>query len=199
MKTLILFAHPALHKSRVNKHIIEGLPALECVTFRDLYEEYPEFDIDVKCEQEMVEQHDIIIFQFPLFWYSTPALLKEWQDLVLEHGWAFGSSGNALKDKLFMCSITAGGPRKAYTEKDFHQHTLNQLLSPLRQTATLCKMIPLPPFVVFGAHGIQLPDITEHKSELLRLLESFRTGSFDPDRALEHEYMNDYVAQLKKS
>ena len=187
MKILFLLAHPALHKSKVNRRIVEGFDKIQDVTFRDLYEEYPEFDIDVKQEQELLEKHDVVIFQFPLFWYSTPALLKEWQDLVLEHGWAFGSTGNALKDKLFFCSTTVGGPRSAYQEDNFHEHTLNQLLSPLRQTATLCKMIPLPPFVVHGSHGIQDLEILRYKNELLALIELFRSDKVDPELARKYE------------
>ena len=96
MKILVLFAHPAFHKSKVNKMLVEGLADMEGVTFHDLYQEYPELEIDVKREQELLLDHDVIMLQFPLFWYSTPAILKEWQDLVLEHGWAFGSKGNKL-------------------------------------------------------------------------------------------------------
>ena len=87
---LILFAHPALQKSRVNRVLISTVRDLPGVTFNDLYEAYPEFDIDVKREQELLVRHDIIVFQHPLLWYSTPAMMKEWQDLVLEHGWPTG-------------------------------------------------------------------------------------------------------------
>jgi glutathione-regulated potassium-efflux system ancillary protein KefG len=89
MKILVLFAHPAFHKSKANKFFVDELSEVEGVTLHDLYQEYPEFDIDVKREQALLKEHDIIVFQFPLFWYSTPAILKEWQDLVLEHDWAF--------------------------------------------------------------------------------------------------------------
>jgi glutathione-regulated potassium-efflux system ancillary protein KefG len=78
MKILVLFAHPAFHKSKVNRILVDGLSEMKGVTFHDLYQEYPEMDIDVKREQELVSQHDVILFQFPLFWYSTPAILKEW-------------------------------------------------------------------------------------------------------------------------
>ncbi|MEM9051412.1 MAG: NAD(P)H-dependent oxidoreductase [Bacteroidota bacterium] len=195
MKVLILFAHPAFDKSRVNRLIVEGLSDIEGVTFHDLYQEYPEFYIDVEREQQLMEEHDVIIFQFPLFWYSTPALLKEWQDLVLQHGWAFGSQGNALKDKLFMCSMTVGGPRKSYQIDDFHDHTLNELLAPLRQTAKLCKMKFLPPFAVHGSHGVQEDEVLEHKEKFLRLLDFMINDNLNPTDLKDHEYMNDFLAQ----
>ena len=95
-KTLILFANPALEKSRVNKVLIEGVRKLKNVTFNDLYEEYPDFQIDLKREQQLLLEHDRIIWHHPLYWYSVPALMKEWFDIVLEYGWAYGAGGNAL-------------------------------------------------------------------------------------------------------
>ena len=193
MRILVLFAHPAFQKSKVNKVLVDGLSEMEGITFHDLYQEYPELDINVKREQELLEEHDVVVFQFPLFWYSTPAILKEWQDLVLEHGWAFGSKGNSLKDKLFLCSVTAGGPMSAYQEGGFHDHTINQLLSPLRQTSVLCKMKPLPPFVVFGTHAIKMDEILDYKNDLLALLNLLINKDFDVDEAVKCEYMNDYL------
>jgi glutathione-regulated potassium-efflux system ancillary protein KefG len=193
MNILILFAHPAFQKSRVNKVMVDGITHIEGVTFHDLYEEYPELDIDIKREQQLLADHDAIVFQFPLFWYSTPAILKEWQDLVLEHGWAFGSKGNALKGKLFFCSVTTGGPGTAYQEGSFHNHTINQLLAPLKQTAILCKMIPLPPFVVHGTHAIELDEILDHKNQYFKLLQHISKGGTKVDRASKFDYLNDYL------
>ena len=196
MRVLVLFAHPAFHKSKVNKMLVDGLADMEGVTFHDLYQEYPELEINVKREQELLLDHDVIMLQFPLFWYSTPAILKEWQDLVLEHGWAFGSKGNKLKDKLFICSITAGGPRKAYQVGDFHNHTVNQLLSPLRQTSVLCKMKPLPPFVVYGSHALETEEILDSKNDLLKLFNLLIKNEFSVEEAGKEEYMNDYLSKL---
>jgi glutathione-regulated potassium-efflux system ancillary protein KefG len=195
MKILILFAHPAFHKSKVNSILVDGLLKVEGITFNDLYQEYPELDINVEREQELLNNHDVVMLQFPLFWYSTPAILKEWQDLVLEHGWAYGSAGNALKDKLFFCSLTAGGPRRAYQAGNFHNHTINQLLSPLRQTAVLCKMRPLPPFVVHGTHAIETDGILDHKNQLKRLLKQLNNNEFNIEKALSFEYLNDYITK----
>ena len=88
-RILILFAHPALEKSRVNKLLIEGMDTMEGITFHDLYQAYPEFDIDVQREQALMEEHDIIVFHHPFYWYSTPAIIKEYLDLVFEHGYSF--------------------------------------------------------------------------------------------------------------
>jgi Flavodoxin-like fold len=66
---------------------------------------YPDFHINVAREQELLTLHDVIVFQHPLYWYSYPAILKEWQDLVLESGFAFGHMGTRLAGKLLLHAI----------------------------------------------------------------------------------------------
>lgn len=191
-KILILFAHPALQKSRVNRVLIEGLDKLEGITFHDLYQVYPEIDIDVRFEQELLEQHDIIIFHHPFFWYSTPPILKEWQDLVLEHGWAYGSKGNALKGKLFFNVMTTGGRGEAYTEQGYNNFTIRQLLAPIEQTFNLCKMIFLPPFVIHGTHSITTERTSHYKEKYLKLLALLRDEQLDIGKLRTLDYLNDF-------
>jgi len=76
-RILILFAHPALHKSLVNRHLIAAVEKVAGVTIRHLYELYPDYLIDMKVEQELLDAHDIIILQHPFYWYSAPSLVKE--------------------------------------------------------------------------------------------------------------------------
>ena len=191
-RILVLFAHPALQKSRINSRLQSGTTGIEGVTFHDLYEAYPEFDIDIPREQKLLEEHDIIIFHHPLYWYSTPAILKEWQDLVLEHGWAYGSEGNALKDKLFFNVISAGGREEAYQPEGYNGRTLRQLLAPIEQTARLCKMVFLPPFVVHGTHSIQLDSVQNYSNSLHQLLVDLREGKVDTESIQEALYLNNY-------
>jgi glutathione-regulated potassium-efflux system ancillary protein KefG len=113
-KILILFAHPAFKRSKINAALREAVENLEGITFHDLYASYPDFFIDVGLEQDLCEAHDTIVFQHPLYWYSTPAIIKEWMDLVVEHGWACGSTGNALSGKIFFQALTAGGDVSTY-------------------------------------------------------------------------------------
>jgi len=178
-RILILFAHPALEKSRVNRILMEGMDNMEGITFHDLYEAYPEFDIDVSEEQKLLEDHDIIVFHHPFYWYSTPAIIKEYLDLVLEHGWAYGSDGNALKGKCLMNITTTGGQEKAYCEIGSNRFTVRQLLAPMEQTACLCKMTFLPPFVIHGAFGISRKDIIEEKEKLFSLFDKMMNDELD--------------------
>jgi putative NADPH-quinone reductase len=111
---------------------------VEGVTLVDLYAEYPDFQIDIDREQGRLVGHDVLVFMHPLYWYSTPAILKEWQDLVLEHGFAYGSQGTALHGKIFFSALTAGGAEAAYQAEGYNHFTIRELLHPLEQTAALC-------------------------------------------------------------
>lgn len=156
---LVLFAHPALDKSRVHQRLVKRIRTLEGVTFHDLYEAYPDLDIDVPLEQQLLLQHDIIVWQHPFYWYSAPAITKQWIDLVLEHGWAYGSKGKALTGKSIFNAISAGGPKETYAPGGRNRFTVHQLLAPFEQTARLCNMNYLPPFAILGTHKLEPPDI----------------------------------------
>lgn len=189
-RILILFAHPAIHKSRVNRVLVEAVRDLPGVTFHDLYEAYPEFDIDVRREQELLTSHDVLVIQHPLFWYSTPAILKEWQDLVLEHGWAYGSRGNALRGKDWLSVISTGGGETAYGRAGHNRFTIRELLAPMEQTARLCGMRFLPPFVAHGTHGMTRPEMQRHAQDYHRLLEAIRDHKVDLEGAASIHRIN---------
>lgn len=178
-RVLILFAHPALEKSRVNCHLIEVVADLPGVTFHDLYEHYPNFDIDIAQEQALLVAHEIIVLQHPFYWYSTPALVKQWEDLVLQHDWAYGSKGTALKGKYLLSVITAGGSESTYQKKGIYQASIRDFLLPLERTAMLCCMTYLPPFIVFGTHQMEQDDIEQAAQDYARLIEGLRDDRLD--------------------
>ena len=79
---LILFAHPVQRKSRINQRLLAAAQRVAGVTVRDPYEEYLDFMITAKRGQELLEAHDVILYQHPFYWYSCPAILKGWLDPV---------------------------------------------------------------------------------------------------------------------
>ena len=196
---LIIFAHPALEKSRVNRRLADSVRDLAGVTFHDLYEEYPDFFIDVAREQQLLVQHDVIVFQHPFYWYSTPALVKQWEDLVLEHGWAYGSGGTALHGKLLLNAITAGGGEAAYCRDGDNRFSVRELLAPLEQTARLCGMEYLPPYVVFGTLRLGEAEIGAAAAEYRRLIEALRDDRVDLDRARETDCLPADVSGVVRS
>ncbi|EGQ9974231.1 flavodoxin family protein [Vibrio vulnificus] len=172
-KVLVIYAHPSQHRSEVNAPLFAAAQAVDGVTCVDLYAEYPQFDINIDKEQARLLEHDVIVFQFPLYWYSTPALLKEWQDLVLEYGFAYGTDGTALKDKLMLCVVSAGGKEEAYKAEGYNHFTIRQLLAPIEQMAALTSMHYLPPFAIFGARtALEENRIDQHVERYMTLLQA---------------------------
>ncbi|RJX69674.1 flavodoxin family protein [Vibrio sinensis] len=150
-KILVLYAHPSQHRSEINQPLFHAAQSMEHVTAVDLYGEYPTYQINIDKEQQRLLDHDVIIFLFPLYWYSTPSILKEWQDLVLEYGFAYGTEGTALKGKIFLCALSAGGKADAYRSQGYNHFTIRELLYPMEQMASLTGMQYLAPFTIFGS------------------------------------------------
>lgn len=196
MRQIIVYhAHPAAHVSEVNRPLAAAAAGVDGVTLVDLYAEYPSFEIDIDREQRRLRAHDVIVFQHPLYWYSTPSLLKEWQDLVLEYGFAYGAGGDALSGKVFFCALSAGGPRTAYQDGGYNQFTLRQLLQPLEQTAALCGMIYLPPFTLFSARtAADDGRLQSHLARWRALLETLRDDRLDLISAQHAESLNAMLA-----
>ncbi|MFT6154525.1 MAG: putative NADPH-quinone reductase [Bermanella sp.] len=189
-KVLILFAHPSQNRSEINI-LLYNASNIEGVTLVDLYNEYPNYRINIQREQSRLAEHDIIVFMFPLYWYSTPAILKEWQDLVLEYGFAYGHDGKALQGKKFFCATTAGGPENAYQSEGMNHYSINELLQPLEQMASLCNMQYLPPFVLFGARTAREENRVElHINQWEALLKNIIDDRFDYESANKNRLMN---------
>jgi len=196
-KILINFAHPAKSHSNINKALRKAVETLEGVTVNDLYANYPDFMIDIQREQALCEAHDIIIFQHPFYWYSTPAIMKEWLDLVLEHGWAYGSEGKALENKLFFQVITTGGDASTYQKDGYNQFTINELTSPYQATAKLCNMTWLPPFTVSGVHrGLEQEKVQSHSEDYRRTIIALRDSLFDIEQAKQQPFLNSDINRM---
>lgn len=198
-RLLILFAHPALEKSRVHRVLVRNVPALSGLTFHDLYEAYPSFDIDVEREQQLLVSHDLIVLQHPFFWYSTPAMIKQWEDLVLEHGWAYGAKGTALRGKRMLNVITAGGRDAAYRPDGLNRNTFRQFLSPIEQTARLCGMRWAPPWVIPGTHVLSAADIQSHAVQYQELLAALSADRLDLDAADPFDTLNEALPSIRRS
>ena len=195
-KVLVLFAHPAQARSEVNVPLFADAMKNKHVTAVDLYAEYPDFNIDIEREQQRLIDHDVIVFLYPLYWYSTPSILKEWQDLVLEYGFAYGQGGTALKNKVFLCAITAGGKEEAYQSDGFNHFTIRQLLQPLEQMASITNMTYLAPFALFGSRTAQEEHrINTHRQKWRTLLEKLVTSSLDMEKATTIENLADLCTQ----
>jgi putative NADPH-quinone reductase len=196
-KVLVLFAHPRTDRSEVNVELARAAGEVEGVTLVDLYGEYPTFEIDAEREQRRLLEHDVVVFQFPVYWYSSPALLKEWQDLVLEYGFAYGHDTHALAGKVLLNAVTCGARREVYCREGGYSHELRDFLIPFEQTAKLCRMRYLPPFALFAAgHAAEEDRLEEHVEAYERLLRALVEGHLDLDRAEDGLTLSDELDEL---
>jgi len=145
---LLILAHPALERSRANRAMAEAAADVDGVEVHDHYETYPDFLVDVASEQKRLVAHDVVVLQFPLYWYSTPSLLKEWIDSVWLHGFAYGRGGRALEGKTLLVACSAGSPESDYMDGGAHRYAVQDFLRPLERTAALCRMRWAEPFIL---------------------------------------------------
>jgi glutathione-regulated potassium-efflux system ancillary protein KefG len=197
-RVLILFAHPRFEKSRVNRSLLSALPLSEAITLHDLYERYPDHNIDVEAEKQLLAAHDVLIWHHPFYTFSAPAILKQWMDLVLEYGWAHGEGGNALKDKTAFNVVTTGGSRESYGPDGFNRFTLHEFLRPFEQTACLCKMIYLPPFAVQGTYRLSDGEILRHAGDYVFLLRLLSGSPLRKEEVTQFDLLNDWLADLQR-
>jgi glutathione-regulated potassium-efflux system ancillary protein KefG len=180
MKILVLHAHPRLATSIVQRAMLRAISGLDDVTLVDLYAEYPGLDIDVAREQQRLLAHDVIVLQHPFYWYSSPSIIKEWQDLVLENGWAYGPGGTKLAGRFLMQAISTGGPQEVYHREGRNRFEVAELLAPFNQTAYLCSMAYLAPFVIYSGRRMEPAQLSAATESYRDLIVGLRDGSIDP-------------------
>ena len=138
---LVISGHTNLDDSYANKMILEELshflPNAEYVYLDKLY---PDYKINVEIEQQRLLKAEIIVFQFPLFWYSTPSILNRYVEEVFRHGFSHGSTGDKLVGKQLILSFTSGAPEEMYCTGGLQSYPIEDFLPPYRQMANLCRL-----------------------------------------------------------
>lgn len=139
-KILLVTGHTYQDYSVANKEIVKELAAaIPSLEIDNLAELYPDFKIDVEAEQKKLLDADIIIVQSPLFWYSMSSIVMRWWEETFAHGWAYGSTGTALKGKKIVFGITAGAPTEVYTG-GVMGITDQDILNRFKVSANFCNM-----------------------------------------------------------
>lgn len=138
---LIISGHTDLAASVANKTILETLgkrlPEAEIVKLDELY---PDFKINVEAEQQRLLRADIIVLQFPVFWYSAPSLLERWMEETFRHGFSHGSTGDKLQGKKLVLSFTTGAPAAMYSREGAMGYDIEEFLPCYKATCRLCRM-----------------------------------------------------------
>lgn len=165
--------------------MVEEIRGIGHVIFHDLLETYPDFYIDVEAEQHRLAKADLIVFHHPIYWYSTPAIFKHWQDVVLTRGFAYGEGGTALYGKDFMQAISTGASPQAYRADGIHHYSLEEFMKPFEQMARFCGMNYLPPMVIQGGHGLPDELILEHARRFRSFLENYQPSHYASSQGSE--------------
>ena len=140
MKTLIVLAHPEYEDSNTQQFLIASTKNLKDVSIRYLDEE----KIDKREEKELLKEADRIIFQFPMYWYSAPFLLKRWLDEVFDDSLI----ANGLKKKELGLVVTMGLSQEDFAAGRSEKFTLSEIFRPFEALANKCQMTYLPIFPV---------------------------------------------------
>lgn len=176
MKALVILAHPTIDNSKVNNRWKQELLQYpDEITVHELYKEYPDGNINVLKEQNLLESYDNIIFQFPLYWYSYPSLLKKWLDEVFTHGWAYGSKGDKLKGKKFGIAMSIGDKKYNYLPSGSVTFTVDEVIVPFKATAIHVGAISLPYFAIFGAsYQASDEEITQSAKDYIKYIFDYK-------------------------
>lgn len=169
MNILLVSGHTYPQSSLGNKRIVELLKK-DYPNLREsnLIELYPDFQIDIKKEQEKLLWADLIIIQSPLFWYSLTSLTMRWMEEVLQHGWAYGSKGHMLDHKKIILGITAGSSNKDYQTGGIQDITIEEIVKPYQVIFDYCRMDRLG--YVFTGGIFNTGSVTEENSKKIEEL-----------------------------
>lgn len=147
--TLIVLAHPDINNSNANRTIVDELEGrFTDVEIRDIFQSNPDYRINVQEEQAALLRHDLIVLQYPMYWYNMPAILKVWFDQVFTYQFAYGSKGDKLKDKILLPSITVGQPERNFRLEDNYS-LMKSLLMPIEKSAKYAQMHYIDPVVLY--------------------------------------------------
>jgi NAD(P)H dehydrogenase (quinone) len=160
---------------------------------------------DVAREQAKVLAADAVIFQFPLWWYGMPAIMKGWIDRVWACGLAYGYKDGrntyrygdgAFKGKRALLSVMVGGPAKDYAPRGING-PLDQLLFPVTHGSLYFPGFDvLPTFAAYGASSATPESVAAARQAWHARLEGLFEEAPIPFRAQKGgDYTEDY--QLK--
>lgn len=152
-QTLILLFHPDYRSSRTNRALAKAAASRPGTSVVDMHALYPDGRIDGDAEVARLLAAERIILQFPVQWYSTPPLLKAWQDVVLTRMFYIHheTEGAKLAGRPYMIVATAGNIPEAYAPSGANLFSLRDLLKPLQATAHRCALAWQEPFLIYDA------------------------------------------------
>lgn len=150
MKTLIIISHPEILDSSTQAFLKATIKEFNDVTWHSLEESYGSdlSNLDIDYEKQLLQEHDRIIFQFPLYWYSAPASLKKWQDNVLTRTFTYKEDEGLLRDKEFGIVTSIGNSLDHFQAGGFENYSLSEILIPYQALAKRSGMNFIKPLII---------------------------------------------------
>lgn len=151
MAITVLLFHPTFGKSRANRALADAAREVEGVEVVDMYARYPDEKVDCDREVAGLMAAERLVLQFPVQWYSTPPLLKAWEDEVLSRMYYVHpkEEGDTMKGLPVMVAATAGNTPDAYGAEGINLFPLVELLKPLQSTAHRCYWAWSEPYTIY--------------------------------------------------
>lgn len=170
--TLIILSHPDIENSKYNKALVNCVENLDNVTLHHLDNSYGVVtnNFDIEKEQKLLMENDRIIFQFPLYWYSSPAILKSYQDEVFTHGFAYGKTGNKLHGKEFKIVSTIAGEENNYQNENDKVGTIEELFKPFQAVASSIGLTYTKSFLLYGVSSMRDDFLLKKQNEYKEML-----------------------------
>ncbi|WP_282920465.1 NAD(P)H-dependent oxidoreductase [Ignavigranum ruoffiae] len=188
MRTLVIIGHPEVDDSQSHQFLLQTGQAMTDVTYFDLgayYQEQQKFDPEI--ERNRLKEFDRIIFQFQLYWYQAPAILKAWFDQAFPNAYQIDLWRPILVGKEMGTVVLAGTKLSAYRTDSGQRATLSELLSPYRAFAHYWQMTYLPYFAVGQLAAKNSTQQWRLMFDYVTYLETGRVGSF---RALQQTILS---------
>ena len=152
---------------------------------------------DVAAELEKIRWSDALVLQFPLWWFSVPAILKGWIDRVFTNGFAHGPAvpppytEGALGGRRALVSVTVGARESAFSDRGVHGRLADVLYPVQHGFLWFTGMAPLDPFAVYGTVNMPEERFEAAKQAYGRRLDGLFTDEPVPFRPLTPDYDRD--------
>ena len=169
-KTLVLFAHPYFEHSTTNVRLLECYEAMDHVTVRDLYEDYPDFHIQPFRERKRIVEYERIIFHFPIIWFGLPPLLKLWIDEVFDMRWISENGINILSGKDAVIITSVGGRESNYSAEGKYKTEVEELLSGLKVSLHVNNIELKKIHIIYNADNLNETELNLLSEELAETL-----------------------------
>ena len=151
---------------------------------------------DIAIEIAKLQKADLLILNFPLFWFSVPAIMKGWIDRVLISGVCYGGmrfyDQGGLKGKKALVTLTLGGREHMFGENAIHGELVDGMLRPLlRGTLAYVGLEVLPPFI-----GYHVPYISQEAREQILVDYKHYLANLNDLTPLRYPHMDEFDGKL---